>query len=77
VSDLAVGANVRVKDNVIQALVIAACLVLGAAVGALVVQERVPGALVGAFVGLLVGLFGSGFFIMVFRAVMHLRGKHH
>jgi hypothetical protein len=75
-SDTVTGANIRVKDNVIQALVIAVCLVLGAALGALVVEERIPGALVGAFVGLLVGLFGSGIFLMIFRALMHMRGRH-
>jgi hypothetical protein len=30
----------------------------------------------GGFIGLLVGLFGSGIFIMVFRAIGHARGKH-
>jgi len=76
VSDTVTGANVRLKDNIVQAIIIAVCLVLGAAIGALVVQDRIPGALVGAFVGLLVGLFGSGIFLMIFRVVMHMRGRH-
>lgn len=76
VSDTVTGANVRLKDNLIQGLVILICVVLGAVVGALVVSERIPGALVGGFIGLLVGLFGSGFFLMVFRAIMHMRGRH-
>ena len=76
VSDTVTGANVRLKDNVIQGIVILVCLVLGAAIGAIVVSERIPGALVGGFIGLLVGLFGSGLFLMVFRAIMHMRGRH-
>lgn len=75
-SDTVTGANVRLKDNVIQAVVIFVCLVLGATIGAVVVEERLPGALVGGFIGLVFGLFGSGFFLMVFRAVMHIRGRH-
>ena len=76
VSDTVVGANVRLKDNVIQAVVIFVCLALGATIGAVVVEERVAGAVVGGFIGLLVGLFGSGVFLMVYRAVMHIRGRH-
>ena len=76
VTDTIGGPNIRLRDNLIQAIAIAVCLFLGAGIGALVVEERVPGALVGAFVGLLVGLFGSGLFLMVYRALMHARGKH-
>ena len=76
VSDTVTGANLRLKDNVVQGLVILVCLVLGAAIGALVASERLIGALGGGFVGVLVGLFGSGFFLMVFRAIMHIRGRH-
>jgi len=76
VTDTVTGPNVRLKDNVIQAAVIFGCLVLGATIGALVVEERLPGALVGGFIGLILGLVGSGFFLMVYRAVMHLRGRH-
>ena len=49
---------------------------LGVVIGALVVKERVPGALVGGLIGILVGLFGSGIFLMIYRAVRHMRGKH-
>lgn len=76
VTDTVTGANVRLKDNLLQAAAIAVCLVLGVIVGALVVEERVPGALVGGFIGLLVGLFGSGVFLMIYRALSHLRGSH-
>ena len=76
VSDTVTGANLRLKDNVFQALAIVVCLALGALIGALLVKDRLPGALAGAFIGLLVGLLGSGLFLMIFRAVMHLRGRH-
>ena len=75
-SDTVTGVNVRMKDNLLQGIIIAACLVLGAAIGAVAVRERIPGALVGGFAGLLVGLFGSGIFLMIFRAVRHIRGRH-
>ena len=39
VSDTVTGANLRLKDNVIQALAIGVCLILGAGIGALVVEE--------------------------------------
>ena len=76
VSDTVTGANVRLKDNVIQGLAILVCLVLGMVIGAIAVTERVPGAVVGGFIGLLVGLFGSGIFLMIYRAIMHVRGRH-
>jgi hypothetical protein len=34
------------------------------------------GAIAGAFAGLAVGLFASGIFLMIYRAVRHLQGKH-
>jgi hypothetical protein len=75
-SDTVAGVNVRVKDNLFQAVAIAACMAVGAAIGAAVVRERLLGALVGGFAGLIVGFFGSGIFLMIFRAVRHLRGRH-
>ena len=84
VSDTVTGANVRLKDNVLQAIVIAVCLAIGVAIGAvtgaILSDERIPGALggglAGGFLGLLVGLFGSGIFLMIFRMIQHLRGRH-
>jgi hypothetical protein len=76
VSDLAVGVNVRRRDNLYQGLAILVCLILGCVIGAVAVRERVPGALVGGFIGLVVGLFGSGIFLMVYRFVRHVRGLH-
>jgi hypothetical protein len=76
VSDTVTGANIRLKDNMLQAVIIGVCLLLGALIGALLVKDRLPGALAGAVIGLLVGLFGSGIYLMIFRAVMHIRGRH-
>jgi hypothetical protein len=76
VTDTVTGPNIRLKDNLLQGLSILVCLVLGAVIGAMVVADRVPGALAGGFIGVLVGLFGSGIFLMIFRAARHARGKH-
>ena len=76
VSDVAGGVNVRLRDNVMQGIVIAVCLVLGVVLGALLGSDHALGAIIGGFSGLLAGLFGSGIFLMIFRAVMHLRGCH-
>ena len=69
-TDLAgAGVNIRPKDNLLQALAIGVCLMLGATIGAVVAWwMRAPilaGVFVGGFVGVLVGLFanaGSSFF---------------
>jgi hypothetical protein len=76
VTDTATGVNVRRKDNLYQAIAIVVFLALGALTGFLVAPDRGLGAVTGGFVGLLVGLFGSGIFLMIFRAIRHLLGKH-
>ena len=77
VSDTVAGPNLRLKDNLIQGIAIFVCLLLGAGIGAaVVVEERLVGAVAGGFVGMLVGLFASGIFLMIYRAVRHLRGRH-
>src|ERR1700726_360245 len=75
-TDTVTGPNVRFRDTPYQGLIILACLVLGALNGFFAMRPGVLGALVGGFIGVLVGLFGSGIFLMIFRAVRHLRGKH-
>jgi hypothetical protein len=76
ISDTVTGVNLRVSDNVFQAVAIFVCLVLGAGIGAAAFEERGPAALVGGFIGLVAGLFGSGIFLMCYRAIRHLRGRH-
>lgn len=76
VSDVVVGPNVRLKDNLYQGLAIFICLVLGVVVGLLTATDRILGAVLGGFIGLLAGLFGSGIFLMIFRAIRHARGRH-
>lgn len=77
VSDTVTGINVRPRDNLIQALAIAVSLLLGVAIGALVIsRDRILGAVGGGFVGLLAGLFGSGLFLMIYRFVRHTQGRH-
>ena len=76
VSDTVTGLNVRRKDNLYQGLAILAGLVLGSGIGFLVMTDGLLGALFGGFIGLLAGLFGSGIFLMIFRAIRHARGQH-
>jgi hypothetical protein len=76
ITDTVTGVNTRVSDNVFQAVAILVCLALGAGIGAAAFEERIPAALVGGFLGLLAGLFGSGIFLMIYRAIRHLRGRH-
>jgi hypothetical protein len=76
VTDTISGPNVRLKDNLFQGITILVCLLLGAGIGFLVMTDGLAGFLLGGFVGLLVGLFGSGIFLMIYRAVKHARGQH-
>jgi ABC-type microcin C transport system permease subunit YejE len=76
VSDTVAGPNVRLKDNLYQGAAILVCLVLGAGIGLLAMADRLMGVLLGGFIGLLIGLFGSGIFVMIFRIIQHVRGRH-
>jgi hypothetical protein len=86
VTDTVAGPNVRLSDNLLQAAAIGICLLLGTGIGAAVAaftaggpikgDHLAVGAIVGGFAGLLIGLFTSGIFIMVYRAVMHVRDEH-
>ena len=76
VADTLVGANVRFWDNVLQAAAIGICFFIGIGIGCLLMTDRLTGGVFGGFIGLLVGLFGSGIFLMVFRAIRHAQGKH-
>lgn len=83
VADTVTGVNVRKSDNLFQALFILAAIVVSAGVGAGLAAvyggQDLPwfaGALIGAFAGLVVGFFASGIFLMIYRAVRHMKGKH-
>lgn len=76
VTDTVGGPNVRLKDNLYQGLAILICLVLGAGIGFLAMTDGLMGTLLGGFIGLLAGLFGSGIFLMIYRAGKHTQGKH-
>jgi hypothetical protein len=76
VTDTVTGPNVRLRDNAYQGIAILACLILGAGTGLLAINDRFTGVLFGGFIGVLVGLFGSGIFLMIYRAVKHIRKKH-
>ena len=75
VSDLATGVNVRKRDNLYQALFILASIPAGALVGVCISRSG-EGICLGCFGGLLAGLFGSGIFLMVYRALRHAQGRH-
>jgi hypothetical protein len=83
VTDLVTGVNVRSKDNAFQAIFIACSVLVLAGLGALAAylnpSWKLPaygGAIIGAILGLVFGLFASGIFLMIYRAVRHLQGKH-
>lgn len=86
VSDTVAGLNVRKSDNWFQLKVILVCVLLGAPIGGVAgamwldAGDRRVGAVAGAiglgFTGLVLGLFGSGIYLMIYRTVRHLQGKH-
>lgn len=83
VSDTVTGVNVRWSDNRFQAIFVFVSMVAIAMLGALLTllnsQQQLPwyaGALMGAFVGMVFGVFGSGIYLMIYRAYRHLKGKH-
>ena len=83
VADTVTGVNVRKSDNLFQAIFILVTILLLAALGAVLAAvyggEDLPwfgGALIGAFAGLVAGFFSSGVFLMIYRAVRHIKGRH-
>ncbi len=83
VSDTFTGVNFRLKDNVLQAIFVFVSVMIGVAAGAILAalnpRWNLPwfgGALFGSFLGMVVGVFASGIFLMIYRTVRHLRGKH-
>ena len=83
VSDTVIGLNVRMSDNIIQGLIILITVILLATTGAIVALLNpdwglpwLTAVMMGAFAGLVIGFFASGVFLMVYRTVRHLKGKH-
>lgn len=83
VTDTVTGVNVRWSDNKFQAIFVFATILLasltGAVLAALNARWNLPwygGALIGSFAGLVIGIFGSGIFLMFYRAARHIKGKH-
>ena len=83
VSDTVVGLNTRKSDNRLQAKCILIAVPAGAVI-AMVLAVLIPAldlpwyaaAMMGAVAGLVLGTFGSGIFLMLYRGVRHLEGKH-
>ncbi|MFI4915490.1 MAG: hypothetical protein ACIAS6_03150 [Phycisphaerales bacterium JB060] len=74
VADVAVGPNLRVKDNLFQAVFILASIALAAGVGAFMAPEEIGpgwGAAMGGIVGLIAGALLSGGILMVYRLFRH------
>ena len=83
VSDTITGINIRKDDNKLQAIIILVSVLLFATITALVAlispSWNLPwygGAVLGAFAGLVIGFFTSGLFLMIYRALRHMQGKH-
>lgn len=83
VSDTLTGVNVRKRDNLIQLAAVAVSTLIFAGVGAILAivnsSWQLPwygGALLLGFLGMVFGLFASGIFLMVYRFVRHVQGKH-
>ena len=65
----------RLKDNLLQAMLIGVTVIICALVGLSITTERIGGAILGAIVGLILGLSLSGIGLMIYRAMRHTRVK--
>ncbi len=82
-TDTVTGVNVRWSDNRFQAIFVFVSVAVAATIGAILAalnsHWNLPwfgGALIGSFAGLVVGILSSGVFLMVYRAMRHVQGKH-
>lgn len=71
VADTVTGVNIHLKDNIIQLVSCIVGFLLGGIIGFFLGSM-----VIGCVIGLIAGLFLSGLFIMVYRFVMHVKGKH-
>ena len=83
VTDMVTGVNVRMSDNLFQAVFILVSVLLGATIGVTVAliygDTQFPwlaGALVGSFAGLIIGVLASGMVLMIYRGWRHWKGRH-
>ncbi|MEZ6049049.1 MAG: hypothetical protein R3C11_26430 [Planctomycetaceae bacterium] len=81
VTDTLIGYNGRRSDNVFQAKAIGISLLLGAVLGTVYIMLFDPSTpwpvgAIGGTPGIILGLFGSGFYLMIYRMVKHLKGDH-
>jgi hypothetical protein len=76
ITDVAGGPNLRLRDNLLQGLAILVSVLLGAGIGVLVADYLTAGVVYGGFLGLVGGFLASGTFLMVYRAVQHIHGRH-
>ncbi|NRA56553.1 MAG: hypothetical protein HRU13_00285 [Phycisphaerales bacterium] len=74
IADVAIGPNLRVKDNVFQAAFILVSIAIAVGIGAFVAPQEVGpawGAVMGGIVGLIAGALLSGGLLMVYRLFRH------
>jgi hypothetical protein len=83
ITDIVTGPNIRKKDNVFQAIFILISVAVFAVIGGLATlfssDKDLPfwaGMLMGGFAGLVIGVFASGIYLMIYRGVRHMKGKH-
>ena len=76
VSDTVIGANLRLRDNLMLGFAVLICAAIGAVLRVLVIEETMAGPLVGGGIGMVAGLFLSGIFLLTYRGVQHARGTH-
>jgi hypothetical protein len=74
VTDTVAGPNLRLQDNVFQAVFIGVCVLIAVPIG--VFFGGIGGALVGTLGALIIGVILSGAILGVYRAVRHMKGKH-
>lgn len=74
VTDVATGPNLRLKDNLFQAIFILVSIAIAAGVGAFMARADpgpAVGAIIGGILGLIAGALISGGFLMVYRLFKH------
>ena len=76
ITDTVAGPNVRLKDNLFQAVSAIVGGIIGALIGLVAIGGPIAGLLVGGVLGVIGGVFISGFVLMIYRAVMHAKGEH-